>query len=44
MELSKELIKREIEATKVAVKTHKEGAAVNEVVLKAFEEELKKLK
>lgn len=44
MALSKDLIKREIEASKAAIKTHKEGAMVNELVLKAFEEELKKLK
>ena len=42
MELSKDLIKKEIDASKAAVKANKEGAMVNEIVLKAFEEELKK--
>ena len=45
MELSsKKLIEREIAGTKAALEAHKEGVFVNEIVLKAFKEELKKQK
>ena len=45
MELSfKKLIEREIEGTKAALQAHKEGVIVNDIVLKAMREELKKQK
>ena len=41
---SKEVIEREIEGTKAALKAHEEGVFVNQIVLKAFKKELKKQK
>ena len=41
--LSKEVLEREIEGARAAVKSHKEGALVNQVVLDAFKEQLKLL-
>ena len=40
----KEVIEREIEGTKAALKAHEEGVFVNDIVLKAMKEELKKQK
>ena len=45
MELdSKKVIEREIEGTKAALKAHREGVFVNEIVLEAFQKKLKKEK
>ena len=41
MVLSREVIEREIEGAKAAVKAHQEGLEVNEIVLEAFENRLK---
>ena len=40
----KQLIEREIEGTEAALNAHREGVIVNEIVLKAMKEELKKQK
>ena len=42
MGLSREVIEREIAGSKAAIKSHKEGLAVNQLVLEKFEEELNK--
>lgn len=40
MVLSKEVLEREIEASKKAIQAHKEGMAIHTVVLSAFENAL----
>ncbi len=40
--LSKKVIEREVAASKAALKAHLEGAKIHKIVLKCFEEELKK--
>ena len=42
MALSEEILKREIEAGKAAIKAHEEGVEIHKIVNKAFEDELKK--
>ena len=44
MALSKEIIKRELDASKAALKAHKEGIEVHLIDVKAFQEELEKCK
>ena len=39
--LSKKFLEGEIEKSKIAIKTLKEGLALNELILEAFEKELK---
>lgn len=41
MDISKEILEREIKGAEAAVKAHKEGALINQLVLDAFKEELK---
>ena len=41
--LTKADIEKEIKGAEAAVEAHKLGALINEIVLKAFKEELKKL-
>lgn len=41
MVICKETLEREIEASKAALKSHEEGITIHEVVLAAFESELK---
>lgn len=43
MALSKKVLEREIEASKAALKGHIEGAKIHKIVLKSFENELKRL-
>ena len=43
MELSKEIIERELEASKAAKEAHLEGVFIHNVVIKAFEKELIKI-
>ena len=40
----KEILEREIEGTKAALKAHEEGVFVNEIVLKAMKSEQEKQK
>lgn len=40
--LTREALEQEIAASKAAMKSHKEGVLIHEIVLKAFEAELKK--
>jgi len=42
MVLSEETLKREIDSAEAAVRAHKEGAVINQIVLEAFRKELKK--
>ena len=44
MDISKEILEREIVASKAAVKAHLEGAMINELVLDQMQETLKNLK
>ena len=43
MDLSREILEREIVGTKAAIKSNKESIAIHEIVLEGFEKELKKL-
>lgn len=43
MVLSRETLEREIEGTKTAIESAKNTIDIHELVMKAFEEELKKL-
>ena len=42
MVISKEILERELEASKAAIKAHEEGMEIHKIVSKAFEEALKK--
>lgn len=44
MMLSKKFLESEIEKAKAAIKTLKQGLALNELVLKAFEEEYARIR
>ena len=41
MVISKDLIKKELDASKAALKAHEEGIEIHKIVTKAFEEALK---
>ena len=43
MDLTREVLEREIEGAKAAIKAHQEGEAINKVVLIAFNAQLTKL-
>ncbi|KKN28674.1 hypothetical protein LCGC14_0851860 [marine sediment metagenome] len=42
MALSREVLERELGASKAALKAHEEGTEIHKIVSKVFEEELKK--
>jgi hypothetical protein len=42
-QLTRKYLEGEIESSKVALQKHSEGVRVHEIVIKAFEEELKNL-
>lgn len=43
MDLSREILQREIDSSEAALKAHKDGILIHEIVLKSFKEELGKL-